>query len=99
MTIRPPRDRLLVVMLWGLAAFTFLAVWLAWNQARVSRNSDDIRRLVYGQCTDRNATTKRQNGLIDRAIDAERRRSNPSADTINSLNDFKGTLSDCGPRP
>lgn len=86
-------------MLWGLLAFGFLTVVVLYGQVRIAANAHDIRRLFYTQCVEHNATTTRQNGLIDRAIDAERRRTQPNADTINGLNAFKDKIVDCGRRP
>ena len=74
---------------------------VAVNHARddARDNSRAIQVLLYTQCTDRNATLTRQNALIDRAIAAELRRPKPSPVALKSLRDFKGTLSNCGPRP
>jgi hypothetical protein len=91
--------RLAVVMVWSVVAYLFLAGLVLWNQHRITDGAKDIRRVVYEQCVDRNTTTARQNGLIDKSIEAERRRTKPSPQTIRDLTDFKGTISDCGPKP
>lgn len=89
-----------------LAALVVLAIPIMVNRVAVNHARDDARQnsraiqvLLYTQCTDRNATTTRQNVLIDRAIAAEKRRPKPNPATLKSLKDFKGTLSDCGAKP
>lgn len=94
------------IILWALLPFVIFTALMAWNQFRLSAglqrvddNGHAIQVLFYDQCQDRNATTARQNGLIDRAIEAERHRTKPNAESIKSLTQFKGTISSCGPKP
>lgn len=66
---------------------------------RVDANTHDIAVTQYTQCTGRRDDVIRQNAQIDLGIKQELRRSKPNAQTIRSLNAFKGTVPNCGAKP
>jgi Collagen triple helix repeat (20 copies) len=67
------------------------------NQQMIRHNQEVTDQRMYRQCVALNAGTTRQNGLIDAAIAAEKRRPQPDLQRISDLSRFKLALLDCGP--
>lgn len=105
--------RLLWLAVLFTVGFVFLATVVLWNQTRISHQATELRQqnveiqqvvdrlehVVYEQCADRNKAAVTKNGLLDQAIAAEKRRTNPSAKTLKDLAAFKDAVPDCGPKP
>jgi hypothetical protein len=88
-----------VIFLFVVLAFVVVAGRTEVQQRQINRNAHRIEVTQYEICTTRNAATRRQNALIDAAIEAEKRKPHPDAKRIRDLENFKGATPSCGPKP
>jgi len=79
-----------------LFVFVVLSVRQEIQQRSIGRNQQDLRHNLYTQCLALNVGATRQNGLIDSAIAAERRRPQPDLQRIKDLTGFKVPRLGCG---
>jgi hypothetical protein len=80
-----------------LFVFIVLSIRQEVQQRSIGRNQQEIRHNLYTQCAALNVGATRQNGLIDSAIAAERRRPQPDLQRIRDLTRFKVPMLNCGP--
>jgi len=69
------------------------------TQRRLVQTQDELNRLVYRQCLERNAGAARSNAVIQAAIDAEKRKPAPDAIRMRALENFKQAIPSCGVAP
>jgi hypothetical protein len=79
-----------------LFVFVVLSIRQEVQQRSIGRNQQEIRHNLYTQCAALNVAATRQNGLIDSAIAAERRRPDPDQQRIRDLTRFKVPMLVCG---
>jgi hypothetical protein len=87
------------VFLFVVLAFVVLSVRGEVQQRQISSNAHRIEVLFHDQCQTRNAATRRQNALIESAIEAEKRKPKPDMKRVRDLTNFLGATPDCGNRP
>lgn len=93
------RLQVLALAFFVVFAFVVLSVRTELQQRQIRSNSVRIAQTQYDQCQLRNQGTRRQNGLINAAIDAEKRKPKPDPKRIQDLTNFLGATPDCGSRP
>lgn len=82
-----------------VVAFAAVAFRTEVQAKQIIRNQHRIVQIQYDQCSLRNEGVVRQNGLLDAAVAAERRRATPDQRRIRDLQQFKTAVADCGPAP
>jgi CHASE3 domain sensor protein len=93
------RSRTLALFAFVVFAFFVVAVRSEINARAIKDSGREIARTQYDQCAARNEVIGRQNGLLDAAIAAEKRRPTPDSQRIRDLIQFKDDILDCGRRP
>jgi hypothetical protein len=91
--------RSLVLFVFVVVTFSFLAVRAELNQRGIEENNHRISVLFYNQCVSTNAANASWNFAIAEAVKTEKAKPKPNLARVKQIAALERPLADCGPKP